>query len=177
MAIISCLTSADGLQGVVACLHESENLTGILAVVVLTCGWLALQLLSEARCRRQNEGIHAAAKVAVPFGSRQHAEGVWHFANNEMYQYLMAELEKALTAEGYVLTRNPDRRITLLNESKNRVARAVFLARERYMVPVRSEENLNAAADEGERTGFSAQWLSSLIDGSEGQGWYITRPQ
>jgi len=53
MAVIRCLAPADGLQGVMACLRESESLAGILAVVLLTGGWLALQYLAEARRDRR----------------------------------------------------------------------------------------------------------------------------
>jgi len=172
MAVIRCLAPADGLQGVMACLRESESLAGILAVVLLTGGWLALQYLAEARRDRRCREV----KPVIPaFGSGQHADAMYTFANREYDQVMLAEMEKALFAAGYELTRDESRRMMLSDADIHEVSRRVFRLRQSFISPLLSEQLLSESADAAEKDGFSARWLSVLILGSERQGWYITR--
>jgi len=174
MAVIRCLAPADGLQGVMACLRESESLAGILAVVLLTCGWLALQYLAEARRDRRCREV----KPVIPaFGSGQHADAMYTFANREYYQVMLAEMEKALFAAGYELTRNESLRMALPDTDRRVISRQIFRARQGYTSPSLSEQAMNACEDAATKEGYTGMWLNVLIRGSERQGWYITRSQ
>lgn len=176
MALTGCFVQTGTLQGLMTCLRDSENLSGVLVVAILLIGWLSLQLIGERRRRRQTEkGQQAGIAVPVPFGSRAHAQAVCQFANRNMYQYLLAELEKALIAEGYFLTREREQRVLLSDDSRRRVARQVFMARARYMTPMQPDHAVAEAADECAMNGYSSQWLYFLLQGSEQLGWYITR--
>jgi len=175
MAVIRCLAPADGLQGVVACLRESENLTGILVAAFLLIGWLAMQSLAEARRYRQIRERQPVMNAPPPFGSARHADAVYTFANREFYQVMLAEMEKALFAAGYELTRDESLRMMLSDTDRHEVSRRVFRVRQGYISPLLSEQLLSESADAAEKEGFSAQWLSVLIGGSEREGWYITR--
>jgi len=175
MAVIRCLAPAEGLQGVVACLRESENLTGILVVAFLLIGWLAMQSLAEARRYRQIRERQPTMSAPPPFGSVRHADAVYTFANREFYQVMLAEMEKALFAAGYELTRDESRRMMLSDADRHEVSRRVFRVRQSFISPLLSEQLLSESADAAEKDGFSARWLSVLIGGSEQEGWYITR--
>ncbi len=63
----------------------------------------------------------------------------------------------------------------LTKHSQQQVADAVFMARERHMVPVQSENVVAEKASLAARYGYSEQLLSLLTEGSERLGWYITR--
>jgi hypothetical protein len=45
MALISCFTGPQGLQGMLTCLRDTEGMTGILVVVALLAGWIVVQYL------------------------------------------------------------------------------------------------------------------------------------
>jgi hypothetical protein len=103
MALISCFTGPQGLQGMLTCLRDTEGMTGILVVVALLAGWIVVQYLADAR--RERRAWESRPGIPVPlaqFGSARHADAVHAFANREYYQVMLAELEK-LTC--YELTR------------------------------------------------------------------------
>ena len=176
MALTGCFVQTGTLQGLMTCLRDSENLSGVMVVAILLIGWLSLQLIGERRQRLKAEKDQKAGVAAViPFGSRAHAQAVCQFANWDMYQYLLAELEKALLAEGCFLTLDCEQRVLLSDDSRRRVARQVFVARARYMMPMQPDHVVAKEADECAMNGYSTQWLYVLIQGSEQLGWYITR--
>lgn len=109
------------------------------------------------------------------FGGQQHAETVHLFANRDYYQFLLSEFEKALFAQGYELTADRTRHVVPDSDSTRQVARAIMIARERYMAPLQSDATLEEKADECARAGYSHQWFCLLAAGSERTGWYITR--
>jgi hypothetical protein len=53
MALISCFTGPQGLQGMLTCLRDTEGMTGILVVVALLAGWIVVQYLADARRERR----------------------------------------------------------------------------------------------------------------------------
>lgn len=175
MALTDCFIPADSLQAFMTCVREGENLIGVVMVSLVLGAWLALQLMREMRVRRRAVEVAARRDVPAKFASVEHAGAVWRYANTDMYQYVLAELEKTLTAEGYSLTRTRKMSVMLSDTCLNRVAREVFLARERFLTPMRPESEMEAAADECSRNGYSAQWLACLLRGCELQGWYVTR--
>ena len=48
MALISCFTDPQGLQGMLTCLRDTEGMTGILVVVALLAGWIVVQYVACA---------------------------------------------------------------------------------------------------------------------------------
>lgn len=175
MALMDCFIPANPLQAFMTCLREGENLIGVVMVFLVLGAWLALQLVREMRIRRRAAGEAAGRAAPAKFASGEHAGAVWRYANTDMYQYVLAELEKTLTAEGYALTRDRTLSVMLSDTCRYRVAREVFLARERFLTPMRPESDMEVAADECSRNGYSAQWLACLLRGCELQGWYVTR--
>jgi hypothetical protein len=53
MALISCFTGPQGLQGVLTCLRDTEGMTGILVVVALLAAWIVVQYVACARRERR----------------------------------------------------------------------------------------------------------------------------
>lgn len=180
MALISCFTRTDSLQGVLTCLRDSENLTGILVAALLLVGWLAMQYLAEVRRVRQAPSVKAGIPVTrnIPaFGCGQHADAVHSFANREYYQIMLAEMEKALFAAGYELTRDEFRRVTIPTTDLVAISRKIFRARQWYVSPGVSEQVMKDSEDTAVNDGYAGMWLSVLLRGSEREGWYITKPQ
>lgn len=66
MALISCLTRPDGLQGVFSCLSIGQGLSGFLVLIILLVGWLVIQYLAEARRVRRTR------KPDQEYPSRRH---------------------------------------------------------------------------------------------------------
>ena len=178
MALISCFTSPQGLQGMLTCLRDTEGMTGILVVVALLAGWIAVQYFADARCVRQAWESRPGLPVPLAqFGSAQHADAVHAFANRELYQVMLAELEKALTEEGYALTRDESLCVTMPEADRQKISRRIFLARQCYTSPRVSEQAMQDNEDAAVNDGYAGSWLSILIRGSERIGWYITRPE
>lgn len=178
MALISCFTGPQGLQGMLTCLRDTEGMTGILVVVVLLAGWIVVQHLADAR--RERRAWESRPGIPVPlaqFGSARHAAAVHAFANREYYQILLAELEKGLTDAGYALTRDESLRVTIPEADRLQISRRIFRARQNYTSPRVSEEAMQDNIDAAVNDGYAGSWLSLLIRGSERIGWYITRPE
>ena len=169
MALISCFTDPQGLQGMLTCLRDTEGMTGILVVVALLAGWIVVQYVACAR-----------PGIPVPlaqFGGARHADAVHAFANREYYQVLLAELEKGLTEAGYALTRDESLRVTIPETDRQQISRRIFRARQNYTSPRLSEQAMQDNEDAAVNDGYAGSWLSILIRGSERIGWYITRPE
>jgi hypothetical protein len=84
MALISCFTVPQGLQGMLTCLRDTEGMTGILVVVALLAGWIVVQHLADAR--RERRARESRPGIPVPlaqFGGARHADAVHAFANRE----------------------------------------------------------------------------------------------
>lgn len=176
MALISCFTGPQGLQGVLACLRDTEGMTGILVVVALLAGWIVVQYVACAR--RERLARESRPGIPVPlaqFGNARHATAVHDFANRNYYQVMLAEMEKALFSAGYELTRDASRCTRLANTDSRDISRKVTRVRHRYMTPLISEQMLNDSIDDAMKNGSAAEWLNLLIQGSEREGWYITR--
>ncbi|MDZ5641604.1 hypothetical protein [Enterobacter sp. A103] len=176
MALISCFTGPQGLQGMLTCLRDTEGMTGILVVVALLAGWIVVQHLVDAR--RERRAWESRPGIPVPlaqFGSARHAEAVHAFANREYYQLLLAELEKALTEEGYVLTRDESLRVTMPEVDRQKISRRIFRARQCYTSPRVTEQTMQDSEDAAVNDGYAGTWLSVLIRGNEREGWYISR--
>lgn len=177
MALISCFTGPQGLQGMLTCLRDTEGMTGILVVVALLAGWLVVQHLADARrehrARESRPGIPAPL---VQFGSARHADAVHAFANRECYQVMLAELENALTDTGYELTREESLRVTMPEADRQKISRRIFRARQCYTAPRVTEQAMQDSEDAAVNDGYAGSWLSLLIRGSEREGWYITKP-
>lgn len=177
MALISCFTSPQGLQGMLTCLRDTEGMTGILIVVALLAGWIAVQYFADARRVRLAWESRPGLPVPVAqFGSARHADAVHAFANREYYQVMLAELEKALTEEGYALTRDESLCVTMPEADRQKISRRIFLARQCYTSPRVSEQAMQDNVDAAVNDGYAGSWLSLLIRGSEREGWYITKP-
>ena len=177
MALISCFTSPQGLQGMLTCLRDTEGMTGILVVVALLAGWIAVQYFADARRVRLAWESRPGLPVPVAqFGSARHADAVHAFANREYYQVLLAELEKGLTDEGYALTRDESLRVTMPEADRQKISRRIFRARQCYTAPRVSEQAMQDNVDAAVNDGYAGSWLCLLIRGSEREGWYITKP-
>ena len=137
MALISCFTSPQGLQGMLTCLRDTEGMTGILVVVALLAGWIAVQYFADARCVRQAWESRPGLPVPLAqFGSARHADAVHAFANRELYRAMLRGLENGLTETGYKLTRDRSRRVVAIPlEHRLTISRWVFRARQWYMSP------------------------------------------
>lgn len=178
MALISCLTDPQGLQGMLTCLRDTEGMTGILVVVALLAGWIVVQYVACAR--RERRARESRPGIPVPlaqFGGARHADAVHAFANREYYQVLLAELEKGLTEAGYALTRDESLRVTIPETDRQQISRRIFRARQNYTSPRLSEQAMQDNEDAAVNDGYAGSWLSILIRGSERIGWYITRPE
>lgn len=179
MAIISCFSQPESLRGVLVCLNDTGGIAGLCAVALGLGIWLIAQVQSEAAAKKRLEKVMKYGKPAISspptFGGQQHAETVHLFANRDYYQFLLSEFEKALFAQGYELTTDSTRHVVPDSDSICQVARAIMIARERYMAPRQSEEILKEKADECARVGNSHQWFCLLAAGSERTGWYIAR--
>lgn len=70
MALITCFTGPEGLQGVLTCLRDTEGLTGILVVVGLLTGWLfstwQVPGVNAGRGRADRECPFRRPSLAVP---------------------------------------------------------------------------------------------------------------
>ena len=178
MAIIECFRNPENLSSVLTCLREAEGLSGLLAVAVGLALWIVAQLSVDAkREKAANREMKYGLPVSCPsvFGSPAHAEAVLRSANQDYYQLMLAEMEKTLFAQGYELTRDRNLQVVADSETQRKVARAVYIARERYLAPNQPEHELAEKATMASSDGYCARWLSMLITGSERQGWYITR--
>ncbi|HAS1065452.1 hypothetical protein CIW62_22430 [Enterobacter cloacae] len=177
MALISCFTSPQGLQGMLTCLRDTEGMTGILVIVALLAGWIAVQYIADARRVRLAWESRPGLPVPVAqFGSARHADAVHAFANREYYQVMLAELEKALIEEGYALTRDESLCVTIPEADRQKISRRIILARQCYTSPRVSEQAMQDNVDAAVNDGYAGSWLSLLIRGSEREGWYITKP-
>ncbi|UXJ66586.1 hypothetical protein [Enterobacter kobei] len=177
MALISCFTGPQGLQRMLTCLRDTEGMTGILVVVALLAGWIVVQHLADAR--RERRAWESRPGIPVPlaqFGSARHADAVHAFANREYYQVMLAELEKALTEEGYALTRDESLCVTMPEADRQKISRRIFRARQCYTAPRVTEQAMQDNVDAAVNDGYAGSWLSLLIRGSEREGWYITKP-
>ena len=178
MALISCFTGPEGLQGLLTCLRDSEGMTGILVVAALLAGWIAVQYFADARRVRLAWESRPGIPVSLPkFGSARHADAVHAFANREYYQVLLAELEKVLTEAGYALTRDESLRVTIPEADRLQISRRIFRARQCYTAPRVTALVMQDSEDAAVNDGYAGSWLSLLIRGSERIGWYITRPE
>ncbi|WP_407437687.1 hypothetical protein [Lelliottia sp.] len=179
MAIISCFSQPESLRGVLVCLNDTGGIAGLCAVALGLGVWIVAQMRSEAAAKKRLAKIMKYGKPGISspptFGGQQHAEAVHLFANRDYYQFLLSEFEKALLAQGYELTADSSRHVVPDSESTCQVARAIMIARERYMAPLQSDTMLEEKADECARAGYSHQWFCLLVAGSEKAGWYITR--
>ncbi len=134
MALISCFTDPQGLQGMLTCLRDTEGMTGILVVVALLAGWIVVQYVACAR--RERRARESRPGIPVPlaqFGGARHADAVHAFANREYYQVLLAELEKGLTEAGYALTRDESLRVTIPETDRQQISRRISGAPELYV--------------------------------------------
>lgn len=178
MALISCLTRPDGQQDVFSCLSVGQGLSGFLVLIILLVGWLVIQYLAEARrVRRTREARPGIPVPPAQFGNARHASAVHDFANQNYYQVMLAEMEKALFSAGYELTQDASRCTRLANADRRDISRKVTSVRHRYMTPLLSEQAMNDSIDDAMRNGSAVEWLNMLIWGSEREGWYITRSQ
>ncbi|MCU6172101.1 hypothetical protein [Enterobacter bugandensis] len=178
MALISCFTDPQGLQGMLTCLRDTEGMAGILVVVALLAGWIVVHYVACAR--RERRARESRPGIPVPlaqFGGARHADAVHAFANREYYQVLLAELEKGLTEAGYALTRDESLRVTIPETDRQQISRRIFRARQNYTSPRLSEQAMQDNEDAAVNDGYAGSWLSILIRGSERIGWYITRPE
>jgi hypothetical protein len=71
MALISCFTGPQGLQGMLTCLRDTEGMTGILVVVALLAGWIVVQYVqmhgvNAGRGRADREYPSLWRNLAVP---------------------------------------------------------------------------------------------------------------
>ena len=174
MALINCLKDGQSLQEMLTCLRDGESLAGVSVVVFLLVGWLVMQAIAEKRRRRRAWDIREGTP-ATPFGSVQHAEAVFAFANRELYQLMIAEMEKGLSAEGYELVRDESLRVTVPTADRIAISRKIFRARQGHISPGLPEPKMKDAEDVAVSDGYAGSLLSLLIRGSETQGWYITR--
>lgn len=178
MAIVECISSNGSLKGMLTCLQTGESLSGLAFVALGLCLWIVAQLSVErGRKKAAAREMKYDLPVSVPsvFGSPAHAEAVYRSANQDYYQLMLAEMEKALFAQGYELTRDRLQQVVADGETQRTVARAVYIARERYLAPNQPEHELAEKATMASSDGYCARLLSLLITGSERQGWYITR--
>jgi hypothetical protein len=179
MAIISCFSQPESLRGVLVCLNDTGGIAGLCAVALGLGIWIVAQVGSEAAAKKRLAKVTKYGQPAISsrpiFGGQQHAEAVHLFANRDYYQFLLSEFEKALLAQGYELTADHTRHVVPDSDSTRQVARAIMIARERYMAPLQSDATLEEKADECARVGNSHQWFCLLATGSERTGWYIAR--
>ncbi|MEP9345921.1 hypothetical protein ABKU22_15885 (plasmid) [Enterobacter roggenkampii] len=179
MALIGCFTGPQGLQGlqgVLTCLRDTEGMTGILVVVALLAAWIVVQYVACARRERRMWESRPGKPLPLPqFGNACHATAVHDFANRNYYQVMLAEMEKGLFSAGYELTRDASRSTRLANTDRRDISRKVTRERHRYMTPLISEQMLNDSIDDAMKNGSADKWLNLLIQGSEREGWYITR--
>ncbi|HCI5455818.1 TPA: hypothetical protein NPM80_004860 [Enterobacter kobei] len=177
MALISCFTSPQGLQGMLTCLRDTEGMTGILVVVALLAGWIAVQYFADARRVRLARESRPGIPVSLPqFGSGRHADMVHAFANREYWQVMLAELETGLTEAGYILTRDKSQRWRLPGADRQKISRRIFRARLLAMTPRVTEQMVKDSEDAAVNDGYAGMLLNVLIRGSENAGWYITKP-
>lgn len=178
MALTDCFIQPGSLQGLMTCLRESENLTGVAVVAGLLTAWLVIQLMAQ----RGRKAHRPEATVGVPvmqtaerFGDEKHAEAVYTFANREMYQLLLAEMEKALVEAGYRLTTKASGKEALTEPVLDEISGRIYRVRERFMAPLLSDDELNESTLFAVKRGFAQALLNMLIRANEAQGFYIRR--
>lgn len=178
MALTDCFIDPGSLQGFMTCLRESENLTGVAMMAVLLAAWLTVQLMAQRRRKAHQRVALPGIPVTqnpVRFGDEKHAAAVHNFANRELYQLMLTEMEKVLTDTGYALTRNEAERVTMSEADRQKFSRLIFRVRQCYITPRVSEQTMKDSEDAAVNDGYAGTWLSMLIRGSEREGWYITR--
>jgi hypothetical protein len=109
MALISCLTRPDGLQGVFSCLSIGQGLSG--SGVDYFTGRLAGDPIPGRgeTCTADPGSQTGNTRPPAQFGNARHASAVHDFANQNYYQVMLAEMEKALFSAGYELTQDASR--------------------------------------------------------------------
>ncbi|MFK3662755.1 hypothetical protein ACI2I2_19945 [Scandinavium sp. NPDC088450] len=107
------------------------------------------------------------------FGCPEDACAVHQFANTDYYRHMLAALENALHQEGYELSRAPEHQVVLPRGVRKRIARHVFMARDKYLAPQQRDSTIAEKAALSEEDGFSGQWLDILLKGCASQGWII----
>jgi hypothetical protein len=115
----------------------------------------------------------AEPQKIISFSGPENALAIHQFAQASLFQYLLTAMEVALKREGYELTRAMERRVTMGHHAWKRVARHVYIQRDRYLAPLQGEDTINMKADLCDNDGFSDSLLGILIQGSVSQGWVI----
>lgn len=158
--------------------------TGTLVLGLIWLGFFAcfaffLLSLSQQRKAVSREAVVQGMPVTEPppFAGPEHAAAVSYFANRHYYQSLLAALQDALLSEGYEMTTDGTRCLPLPPGTAERVARDVAFAREKHLLPLQSDDRMEAKLAEDRKNGYAARWLECLIAGSASQGWYIARRQ
>lgn len=176
MALTDCFIQPGSLQGLMTCLRESENLTGVAVAAALLAAWLVIQLMAQ---RRRNS-LRLVAIPGVPvkqpadrFGDEKNADRVYNFANRELYQLMLSEMEKALTDAGYAMTRDEAKRVTISEADRQIISRRIFRARQCFITPRVSEQTMKDSENAAVNDGYAGTWLSMLIRANEAQGWYV----
>jgi len=178
MALTDCFIQPGSLQGLMTCLRESENLTGVAVVAGLLTAWLVIQLMAQrGRKAHRPEAMDGVPVTQTPerFGDEKHAEAVYTFANREMYQLLLAEMEKALVEAGYRLTTKASGKEALTEPVLDEISGRIYRVRERFMAPLLSDDELNESTLFAVKRGFAQALLNMLIRANEAQGFYIRR--
>lgn len=178
MALMACFTHPGTVSDMLGCLHEKGDMSSFLAVLLALGLWGIACIRATAEGKktdRQDMRVVLAVPCPPPFGSRAHADAIYLSGNRDLYQVLLVTLEKALHKEGYGFTPESTRRTPLTSDSQQRVARAVFVAREHHMVPCQTDSVVEEKARLAARDGYAEQLLYLLTTGSEKLGWYITR--
>lgn len=176
MALTDCFIQPGSLQGLMTCLRESENLTGVAVVAGLLTAWLVIQLMAQrGRKAHRPEAMDGVPVMQTPerFGDEKHAEAVYTFANREMYQLLLAEMEKALTEAGYRIKQKTSCREELKEPVLGEIGGRIYRVRERFMAPMLSDDALNENTLCAVRQGFAQSLLTMLIRANEAQGCYV----
>jgi hypothetical protein len=73
-------------------------------IILLAAGWCSVPGRGET-CTADPEARPGIPVPPAQFGNARHASAVHDFANQNYYQVMLAEMEKALFSAGYELTR------------------------------------------------------------------------
>ena len=148
----------------------------MLAIIFLVLLKAIETALSARKYAQQQEELTLAdacrsgMAVSPPaFASVEQADAVFLYANRPLYQFLLTELRRALKTEGYDLVTDRDRHAGVGEESKERIARHLFFARQQFL----SLHGVPQTAPDYNYSEEARQLLFCLVKGCGSTGWHI----
>ncbi|MEQ9883218.1 hypothetical protein ABRP83_13690 [Pectobacterium brasiliense] len=111
----------------------------------------------------------------IGYDSYENADAIFRRVNAGFYQHLLAELSRALKAEGYKLTRDRKKSVMVPGGDLAKIAESFTRSRELYLAPYQKEPDLTSRVEDYLSSGYAIGWVMWMINASLSEGWYIAK--